>query len=432
MSIQYNKINGPLNVARVEGQIDGINKIMYIFMDYHESIEKETTCKPLFNSTDFMIYLRDNFEVVSKDPEFNKKFYDFFIEIDPANLNNNYDNIHKGRYSDEIDKFVKEVFNFNDINYIYSKDDIIISSNIYSNIRLHFIDIRTAIMLDSLKVVSTLLVMGSKFWLTMSIDKNAIVSIQIQLSYLKVIISELYNGIFGEDLIGDEISQDLKKKIKELIKEKNKKLYDKNKLFDLMKKFISSKIVNKHEYKHQCVHTGIMDILENDIKYNFIKLNTIINKAIVRINKFKNIMLIDDNQLTNHPFAEVNYGIPSIMKRSIIYELTLILDEIHYCTLVEISSKIMDLYFVKQFLDKDYITNSISYTGIDHSVHVLYILVKYFNFNITHISTLNDVTLCQIITKIKAQKKYCCLSKYFFPNVLRQCIDVTEFPKYFQ
>ena len=86
---------------------------------------------------------------------------------------------------------------------------------------------------------------------------------------------------------------------------------------------------------------------------------------------------------------------------------TLILDEIHYCTLVEISSKIMDLYFVKQFLDKDYITNSISYTGIDHSVHVLYILVKYFNFNITHISTLNDVTLCQIMTKIKAQKKYC-------------------------
>ena len=50
-----------------------------------------------------------------------------------------------------------------------------------------------------------------------------------------------------------------------------------------------------------------------------------------------------------------------------------------------IYSLITDLYFIKRFLDKNYIESGVSYTGGTHFNNIIFILVKYFNYNITHI-----------------------------------------------
>ena len=44
-----------------------------------------------------------------------------------------------------------------------------------------------------------------------------------------------------------------------------------------------------------------------------------------------------------------------------------------------------DLYFIRRFINKDYIKNGIVYTGCAHLYDITYILTKYFNFKITNI-----------------------------------------------
>jgi hypothetical protein len=45
---------------------------------------------------------------------------------------------------------------------------------------------------------------------------------------------------------------------------------------------------------------------------------------------------------------------------------------------------ITDLYFLRRFLDKKYIENSILYTGAGHMINLIYLLIKYFNYELTH------------------------------------------------
>jgi hypothetical protein len=45
-----------------------------------------------------------------------------------------------------------------------------------------------------------------------------------------------------------------------------------------------------------------------------------------------------------------------------------------------------DLYLLRRLLDKEYIINSLIYTGAFHFVDIIYFLVKYFDFKVTHIS----------------------------------------------
>lgn len=40
-----NKINGPINVVRMEGEINNIHKVIYLFMDDHLDINKQTSCR---------------------------------------------------------------------------------------------------------------------------------------------------------------------------------------------------------------------------------------------------------------------------------------------------------------------------------------------------------------------------------------------------
>jgi hypothetical protein len=53
--------------------------------------------------------------------------------------------------------------------------------------------------------------------------------------------------------------------------------------------------------------------------------------------------------------------------------------------IIRIYLVVTDLNFLRRFLDKDYIKNTIIYTGIDHLSDIIYILIKYFDFKLTNI-----------------------------------------------
>ena len=90
----------------------------------------------------------------------------------------------------------------------------------------------------------------------------------------------------------------------------------------------------------------------------------------------------------------------------------------------------MDLFFLRRFLDKDYVTNGIVYTGALHSSTYVYTLIKYFGFKITHWSYLK-VTPEELYKLVEKMNNPDDISEYIYPPKLYQCSDMTKFPKLF-
>ena len=59
-----------------------------------------------------------------------------------------------------------------------------------------------------------------------------------------------------------------------------------------------------------------------------------------------------------------------------------------------------DLYFIRRFLDKNYINNGILYTGHSHMCNIMVILIKFFNFKLTNIFYKQDFDIDKYIKKI--------------------------------
>ena len=67
------KINGPINLIRLEGIVCNTTKIIYIYFDRHNSINKQTKCDGFIND-DIVTFLNKEFIKI------NDKIIDFFME----------------------------------------------------------------------------------------------------------------------------------------------------------------------------------------------------------------------------------------------------------------------------------------------------------------------------------------------------------------
>ena len=92
---------------------------------------------------------------------------------------------------------------------------------------------------------------------------------------------------------------------------------------------------------------------------------------------------------------------------------------------------LMDLFFLRRFLDKDYITNGIVYTGKAHSEFYILSLVKYFNFKVTHTAYSSLPNMDKLTETIKAQPNIDGLFKLLNPPIMSQCIHADVFPELF-
>jgi hypothetical protein len=91
----------------------------------------------------------------------------------------------------------------------------------------------------------------------------------------------------------------------------------------------------------------------------------------------------------------------------------------------------MDIYFLRKFLDKNYITNGVVYTGAHHSLTYIRLLIKYFDFKMTHVSYVkgNDINEAEeIIKKSKHENE---LTILFMDEPFGQCSNMSSFPQPF-
>lgn len=99
--------------------------------------------------------------------------------------------------------------------------------------------------------------------------------------------------------------------------------------------------------------------------------------------------------------------------------------------ITEIFADIMDLYTLRKFLDKNYITNVIAYTGISHSCNYIDILVKNFGFKLTHSTNIIGSDIEEMNEFIKQNDLINDDDLKIFPDEQLQCIDMGDFPKNF-
>jgi hypothetical protein len=97
-------------------------------------------------------------------------------------------------------------------------------------------------------------------------------------------------------------------------------------------------------------------------------------------------------------------------------------------------SWIMDIYFLRRFIDKDYIHNVISYIGGAHTVRILIFLLKNYNMEITHcVYSTQSIDYINKYIKSKSvdiEKNLDDVFSMFFSRDLKQCSDISDFPEH--
>ncbi len=375
-------ISGPYNLVRVEGKINNIKKVFYLFMDRHDPPHLQTEC-PVLRSEHIRNYLIDEFDKLTGTD----RKVDFFLESFPDIVGN----ILKvsGIYLDQMRNMFERVFNFD-----FKKNKVVPSSE-FPNVRLHYIDIRPYF---SFKV-------GNPFGLSyaigdfiFSLPKGKIKSDNIKkikdgLDIFHSQMKVIYDALFSNPQ--KVIKTPFIRKINNIIN------YDKDEASNAIK-YIVNKL--RFVYKNNDVKDKINKIIETDMADLFEQFGVAVDKL---------YETLDSSPTTDKLIKVFN-----------VYE----------DVILHIFCLIVDIYFLRRSLDKDYVTTAIAYTGGLHTSNYLKYLIGKFNFKITHVHYSNITNLETLNKKIGSLQEPFDILDLFTPNKenFYQCIDISQFPKNFK
>lgn len=389
-------INGPINTARVEGYINGQKKVLYLFMDMHLTRDKETECISS-DSQHIVQFLRKQFINTEKKIDFFFEIYSDLISVKQIDK--------RSIYIDQIDRLFKDIIDI--------KNNKVNST--FDNVRVHYTDIRAYIIGDFMSNVNYLKKLSVDMWNTISVFYQDIQTIKNKLSNLV----RLY-----EDLISDIkhtrnshktlplIMKDDKSASKYTYKEKHKILlnsinkiknnYNNNNIKQKVNKYINSHLID-------FIKKLIVDIKKHEKNV---------------IEQYKKITLIKDN-------LEFNIKKSALIKNLIVY-ITIMMDDI-FTRNLNFFSRFIDCMFVRRFLDKEYITTGVLYSGAYHSSNIIFILLKYFNFKLTNIVYSNSkLSVDKINNNIKKLKDPNDSLHFIYPKISYQCSNLKNFPINFE
>lgn len=359
-------ISGPVNYIKLIGSINGIQKIIYILMDVHNDIDSQTKCES-FDTEEISHYIYKKIKNAQKP-------LDFFMEIRSEQFTEPRDNKKDIYFKEVIDLFKSE--------FVMEKDQVKYSKT-NPNVKLHYLDIRDH--LDLFDVVK----------------------------YLKIIIDDYLPPLKKNIEHTNNISRVFKidkyvKKIEAMIKQ-IKNIYNeikKNKLKYKISKdanYYFNKII--HEYTHDEVKDKLNQFLDSHLEIEITRVLSILYSL-----KRNIIPRYLDDIGSIKCFNKLNENID-------------ILDKL----IVDIYSLITDVYFLRRILDKDYISNVITYCGRQHAINYLFVLIKYFDFKLVKIYTTYDTTSDNIISEINKVNNVRDIYKLFMPKQeMIQCIDFLD------
>ena len=369
-------LNGPVNFFKLKND----DKEVYLFGDYHKNIENQGECDEL-ESFNFDKYLKYFFK-------HNTKNIDFMLET-PMKPNEYYDKNYNDIYLDKIRKVFQELYNKNPY---------------YKYLKVHYIDIRFFNNINE----PFLYVRNIQGY----INNKGLYDFQYIINTLEII-----NKLLNEQInIIDKYYKDEKSNV------------DKENIVDVL----FNKIITKYNNK------------ENKIKINkFFKVMCYermkflideITKFITDCNKYQKIFddnkdKLDKKHMNSNKELYKQYllfeDFYDTDKYNKIKDDVLITGEKIEIQILNIGVYIMDSYFLRRLLDKDYIKNSIVYTGASHNTDYLHFLVKNYDYKIVEYGTINDISSNELEKLIKKTDSWMDIYKYVDCN--KQCIKINKF-----
>jgi len=412
-------INGPVNAIRLEGKIGSVKKVIYLFLDFHMQVEHQTQCTNIY-ADDFSKYLLNGFLEAKRT----KRQIDFFLEIDSAmeGTTKYYTDVAGAKIRDRKMMYIRALRHIflKLFNYDQEKNKVF-QSQFIDNIRVHYADFRylfdephSGMLLTNLEHSVSVI-----YELTNSRENTVITK-------LAHVVEEFrsFQDIFEECFQNDILCRTKAKLIPE-IKDKE----------DIHNRFryIFQKMIYK--YKHSSVQKVMQDLLRIEQKKIPQIIKLLQNYSKLLINTHKKLMQTyhhrrpPSSDINNKfDYLPYNYQTADTIKMEIpLYES---LSRLEY--LVNKMVGYMDIFFLRRFLDKDYITTGVVYAGAFHCGNYVRILVQKFNFKITHVSNSNGMTIPQLNTAIKKTKHPVEANYLLVPEVLEQCADMSSFPQNFK
>ncbi|XWV25574.1 chemotaxis [Tupanvirus deep ocean] len=406
------RVSGPVNVIRLEGEIHGIPKVLYLFMDYHIPVSDQTQCENVF-SEDVQKYFINNFYRLNEG----SNVYDFFVEIYPSELAD--DKYRKGsrgkdikeKYIEEVVKMFRKIFRYD------PKRNRIQVNKLFKNVRLHYLDIRDYYKHSIADQVSEMTRIAHRFINADYIDPKGLDKI-ISLMQLMKDHMEYISSVLGRR--ANKISQ-IKPKI---IKQNNRSDLDTQAI-----EYLANKI--KKMYNHTDVKNAMLDLIDLTIDNFNLTMNEI-DDATRRFINYSNTIQNTGNKLVKDENTSYiySYGLTSYTTREMMIDILNTVERLLDERFIEFFARFTDIYFLRRFLDKDYITNGIVYSGALHSNTYIYFLIKIFNFRITHASYSKIKDLNKLTNEIK-KRSLMSVQELILPETLNQCSDLDSFPEEF-
>jgi hypothetical protein len=397
------QISGPVNVVRLEGNLDGIKKVIYLFMDWHENIYKQTECTNIY-SKDINKYFVEAFTKINEMPG----MYDFFMEVRPSDILIMDDTKKKAKmiYIWQVIKLFRMVFSYD------KEKNKVNMSGLFKNTRLHFLDIRDYLKYHIMTPLENALSNSEQFMYNNGIQLDILSNIINSLAETKTQIEKTITAL---------MTNKEKNQKTQLIKEY--KGPDEEIILDLGRKI-------RIAYKHENVRNILVSIFDKDLQ-NLTNISKNIDGIIQQFKDYGNYIDNNYDKLLIERKGIYTYGIGSNTMRKIIVNITNTCTDLYLDT-VSVFARITDVYFLRRFLDKDYITNAIVYSGAAHSETYIRILVSYFGFKVTNasfsaIQNLNELNK-EIIARHNKNEE---VADLFNPPILQQCSDMTNFPENF-
>lgn len=316
-------INGPMFAGRLEGKINNVNKVVYLFGDVHYDLDYQTECESI-ESIDLHKYI---FSVLKNKPR--AKMIDIFFETYDEPTIPEVNSKKKYKYIWQIMKHFEKS---------RESSDKIISSNL----RLHYIDFR---------------------------NKKTPLFDDIYFRIEEIIFAIGKRGVVTNDDIKTIIThfEEMKDNLVNMQFDINKTYSSKDNKFGPLYYYFN-KIIKK--YNNQSLRKKLFDseiyLTAKEKHKNMLRL---IDEILTYLTKE-----LTDNRREKPKFYSVMY---------IWHELAWNLydEQVYYFVVL------MDIYALRRLLDKDYVETSIIYAGFGHTCNYMYTLVKNFGFELTHVSS---------------------------------------------
>jgi hypothetical protein len=367
-------VNGPINFFRLKNN----NKDIYLFSDIHKDLNNQTECDEInsINVDKFFLNFFKN----------NKKQVDFMLETYKDYQNNCESQIYLVK--------LRKMFNS-----FYKKNPY------YENLRIHYLDIRNYKYLEQIH--------QNSYYLIDYLKSNNIYK-------FKTINEKLDTIKFYLNKIMDYYVNNLDKSYNT----------DKENIFENL----LDKIMNK--YNNVDNKQKINKILETNFYKKIKYTNELITNLKIKLNEYS-INIENSNKKDKYVVCNKNKK----DYEKYIYEYSFYKTKEYYDIKYEINNKcseikeqvdiikltIMDCYFLRRFLDKDYITNNIVYTGFIHTIEYLYFLVKYYDFKIIEMDDKNSYTIKELNNIIKNNNSiYDVINILLSKQSFKQCIKINK------